>query len=309
MRLRNLSRKNVFFSMLYQKASMIKTSAKRNISDEDYLKQKYKENTGKELRLNNPQTFNEKLQWLKLHDRNPLYTILADKFAVRKYIAEKIGEEYLIPLYGVWNRIEDIDFNKLPNEFVLKCTHDCGSIIICRDKNTFDIDNARKKLSNALKRNYYYVGREWPYKNIPPKIIAEKYMVDESGDELKDYKFFCFNGVPKLIQVDFNRFKGHKRNIYSVDWEFIDAKINYPNSPNSIIEKPEKLGEMLKSASILSYKIPHVRIDFYSIKQNVYFGEMTFYHGGGTEKFTPSSLNEQLGSWIDLSLAYGSNLE
>ena len=175
------------------------------LPDETILKIKFKDRIGKELNLKKPKTFNEKLQWLKLYDRNPAYTKLVDKYEVRKHIAKTIGQEYLIPLLGVWDTFEDINFSKLPNQFVLKCTHDSGGLIICTDKNRLDIDAARKKINKCLKRNYYYPGREWPYKNVKPRIICEKYMVDESGTELKDYKFMCFNGEVKCIFVCLNR--------------------------------------------------------------------------------------------------------
>lgn len=177
-------------------------------SDEKYLAVRYWIKTGKKLDLNHPKTFNEKLQWLKLHDRNPLYTTLVDKYAVRDYIKEKLGEEYLIPLIeGPWTNAKDIDFDKLPDQFVLKCTHDSGSVVICRDKEKLDIKSAVRKLNKALKYNFYYAGREWPYKNVKPRIIAEKYMENESTDEdiinkgLIDYKFYCFNGQVKYLYV------------------------------------------------------------------------------------------------------------
>lgn len=168
----------------------------------------YRMSTGKKLNLSNPVTFNEKVQWLKLNDHNPLYVQLVDKYAVREYIAKIIGNQFLIPLIGKWSRVEDIDFEKLPNEFVLKCNHDSGGIVICKDKKTLDIKSAKKKLEDHLKRNHYYMSREWAYKNVIPCIICEKYMVDNKTQDLRDYKFFCFNGVPKFIQVDFNRFAG-----------------------------------------------------------------------------------------------------
>ncbi len=272
----------------------------RNTSDEKFLKKLFNINMGKNLDLEDPKTFNEKLQWLKLYDRNPFYTQLVDKYEVRKYISEKISDEYLIPLIGVWDKFEDIDFNSLPTQFVLKCTHDSGGIVICRDKSNFNRIAAQKKINTCLKKNYFYHGREWPYKNVPRKIIAEKYMVDESGIELKDYKFFCFNGVPKLIQVDFDRFYSHKRNIYSTDWQYLDVKIQYQNDPDKKLQKPQKLDEMLLIANILSLNIPHVRIDLYNISNKIYFGEMTFYHGSGFELINPESFGELMGDWLSL---------
>jgi hypothetical protein len=272
----------------------------RFIPDKTFLKMKYWLRIGKKLNLSNPKTFNEKLQWLKLYDRNPKYTDLVDKDKVREYIAKTIGEEYLIPLLEVYDSYEEIDFDKLPNQFVLKCTHDSGGLVICKNKNEFDIESARKKMNKSLKRNFYYHGREWCYKNIKPKIICEKYMVDESGVELKDYKIFCFNGEPKIIQVDYNRFIGHKRNLYDTQWNYIPASIQYPTDPEVKIMKPEKLNEMLKLAKVLAKDYPHVRVDFYSINEKIYFGEMTFYHGSGFERFKPESLGRKMGNWIKL---------
>lgn len=270
------------------------------LPDKMFIKLEYRYYTGRKLNLDNPKTFNEKLQWLKLYYRRPEYTKLVDKYEVRKYIAETIGEEYLIPLLGVWDKFDDIDFSKLPNQFVLKCTHDSGGLVICKDKKKFSIEEARKKINKHLKRNFYYVHREWAYKNVKPRIICEKYMVDESGTELKDYKIFCFNGEPKLIQVDYNRFNGHKRNLYDIEWNYIPNSIKYPTDPNTIIKKPNKLNEMLELARVLSNGYPHVRVDFYYVNDRIYFGEMTFYHGAGYEKFEPESLEFEMGSWLEL---------
>ena len=196
----------------------------------------------------------------------------------------------------------EINFEKLPKKFVIKCTHDSGSTIVCKDKDKFDIKKAKKKINKALKFNYYYSGREWPYKNIKPRIIIEKYMVDESETELKDYKIFNFNGVSKIIQVDFGRFKEHKRNLYDTNWNYIkELSIQYPTDPNTIIKRPENLEKMIELAQRLSQGIPHIRTDFYSINGKIYFGELTFYHGSGYEKFNPETWNKKLGDWIDLS--------
>lgn len=267
-------------------------------SDEKFLRKKYRIVTGEELDLDNPRTFNEKLQWQKIYDRKPLYTTLVDKYAVKEWVKGKIGNEYVIETYGVWENFDDIDFSKLPEKFVLKTTHDSGGVIICKDKSTFDRRAARRFINNSMKLNYYYAGREWPYKDVPHRIIAEKYLVDESGVELKDYKFFCFNGVPKLIQVDFGRFTVHKRNLYTPAWEYVDAQIKFPKDPTTQIPRPVRLDRMLEIASILSEGIPQVRVDLYSIGNDIFFGEMTMTHGGGMEKFTPKSLEFQMGEWI-----------
>lgn len=274
------------------------------MSDEKYLKKKFQLMFGYELDLENPQTFNEKLQWLKIHDHNLEYIKMVDKYEAKKYVAEKIGEKYIIPTLGIWDSFNKIDFDMLPNQFVLKCTHDSGGIIICKDKKNFDKKAAKKKLNKCLHRNYYYSGREWPYKYVKPRIIAEQYMVDESGIELKDYKIFNFSGEPKIIQVDYGRFAEHKRNLYTTDWKYIDAAIGYPTDQNHVIKKPEVLDEMISLAKKLSDGIPHVRTDFYCIEDKVYFGELTFYHESGFKKFTPEKFGVEMGEWIELPGGY-----
>lgn len=270
------------------------------LPDKTYVKIQYRLICKKRLNLEAPVTFNEKIQWLKLYNRNPHYTNLVDKYYVRVWVKKIIGEQYLIPLLGIWNNVDEIPWGKLPDQFVLKCTHDSGGVVICRDKKKLDIDKAKQKLQKALKRNYYYITKEWPYKNVRPRIIGEKYMVDESGEELKDYKCFCFDGRVEMIQVDFDRFICHRRNLYTPDWKFINESILYPNDPDRIIEKPEKLDEMLELASLLSKGVPHVRVDFYVIENDLYFGEMTFYHGSGFEKFSSEAMENRLGDFIQL---------
>ncbi len=270
------------------------------MSDESYLKLLYWAKVEKKLNLDNPQTFNEKMQWMKLQDRNPERTNLVDKYEAKKYVAEKIGAQYIIPTYGVWDSFDEIDFDSLPSQFVLKCTHDCGGIVICLDKKNFDFKAARKKLNRHLKRNYYWEGREWPYKNVKPRIIAEKYMEDESGYELKDYKLHYFDGKPRIVEVDYNRFSNHMRNFYTPDWEYTGATTRYPTDPSHQIKRPEKLEEMLELGRKLSADFPYLRVDLYSIEDKIYFGELTFYHGSGFEKFSPESYDMEVGSWLKL---------
>ncbi|TVX79109.1 glycosyl transferase [Peribacillus simplex] len=265
-----------------------------------YSSWEYRRNTGKKLNLNNPKTFNEKLQWLKLFDNNPFYTKLVDKYEVRKYVAEKIGKEYLVPLVGVYESPQDIPFSELPEQYVLKCTHDSGTVIIKNSTSILTEREIKQELRNAMKRNYYYEHRERPYKNITPRIICEKYMVDETGSELKDYKVFCFNGKPKLIQVDYGRFTKHHRNLYDIEWNYLPFSIQYPTDSSIHINKPNKLPDMLRLATVLAKDFPHVRVDFYSIYDRLYFGEMTFYHGAGLEKITPDEYNLYLGEFISL---------
>ena len=273
----------------------------RFVPDEPYLKLCYYLKMHKQLDLKNPQTFNEKMQWLKLHNRKPEYTMMVDKYRVREYIKEKIGGQYLIPLVGgPWKSAEDIDFNALPEQFVLKCNHDSGSVVICKDKAIFDIKAAKKKLNYCLKHNFWCLGREWPYKNVKPCIIAEKYMVDESGSELKDYKVFNFNGNPEIISVDFERFILHKRNLYDTEWKYIEAVIEYPTDPNVQIDRPNTLKEMLHLAELLSKDFPFLRTDFYSIEDKLYFGEMTLFHESGFGRFIPENYEVELGEKIVL---------
>jgi len=264
------------------------------------VKIQYRAITRQKLSLNNPLLFNEKLQWLKLYGQEIDCSNLADKYEVREYISNVIGDEYLIPLYGVWNTFDEIPFDKLPNEFVLKCTHDCGSIYICREKYSMDMDNVSKYFRKRLAYNYYWNTREKQYKNIKPRIIAEKLMIDESGGDLKDYKIFCFNGKPKIIQVDFDRFTNHKRNFYSLEWDYQPLSVKFPTDPNVIIQKPKCLDLMLELARKLSIGKTHVRVDLYVINSKIYFGELTFIHGGGYEIFDPPEWNRIFGDWIKL---------
>ena len=194
----------------------LKEYIRKIVPDKLYLKYKFYKKMKKQLNLDNPQTFNEKLQWLKLYDRNPEYTRMVDKYEVKKYVAEKIGEEYIIPTLGVWNKFEDIDFEELPNQFVLKCTHDSGGVVICKDKSTFDFNAANKKLTHCLKRNYFWKGREWPYKNIKPRIIAEQYI----AEDLVDYKFMCFSGEVKCSFICTNRFSTQGLHVTFFDREW-----------------------------------------------------------------------------------------
>lgn len=271
------------------------------ISDTLYLKLRYKQKMGYDLNLENPKSFNEKLQWLKLYDRKPIYTTMVDKYAVKEYVASIIGKQYIIPTLGVWDKFEDIDFDALPNQFVLKCTHDSGGLVICRDKSKLDKNAARKKINNSLKRNYYYAGREWPYKDVKPRIIAEKYMVDHSLSELRDYKFFCFNGVAKCYKVDFDRFVEHKANYFTSDGEIMNfgEKVCPPDF-NKELPIPKNLEKMKEFAEKLSSEQPFLRADFYDVDGKVYFGELTFFPDSGFGKFVFDDNDELFGSWIKL---------
>ena len=275
-------------------------------SDRSYLEYLYYHRFKKRISLSYENKdlylFTEKIQWLKLYDRQPEYTNMADKYNVRKYVAETIGEEYLIPCYGVWDKFEDIPFDALPNQFVLKCTHDCGSVFFCRDKKTFDIKKAKVHFKKRLSRNFYWRSRQWVYKNIKPRIIAEKYLVDESGTELKDYKIFCFNGKPKYLEVHFDRFISHKRNLYTLQWEYLPVSLSYPTVPDIVISKPKPLELMLELAGKLSAGKIHVRVDMYVTNETIYFGEFTFYSFAGFERFEPPEWDRKFGDLINLPI-------
>lgn len=277
------------------------------LPDKVYLKLVYWGETGRSLNLKNPKTFNEKLQWLKLNDRKQEYTKYVDKYEVRSYIKETIGEEYLIPLLGVYNSVDEIDWSYLPEKFVLKCTHGSGCNIICTDKKKLDIEKAKKKLSKWMKKNWYWFGREWVYKDIKPHIICEKYMVDESGTELKDYKFMCFFGKVKCIFACSRRNSeaGLNINIYDKDWNLIPVRRNNKNNGQEIV-RPMNYEEMLRFAETLSKNIPFVRVDFYEANEQLYFGELTFYPGSGFEEFIPETYDFLLGEWISLPIKINS---
>lgn len=276
----------------------------RIVPDKIYLNIKFLKNFGKLINFTHPRTYNEKLQWLKVYDRNPFYNIIVDKYRVKEYVTKKIGEEHVIKLLGVWDKFDDIDFDSLPNQFVLKCNHDCGGLVICKDKGTFDIIAAKKKLESHLKNNYYWDHREWPYKDVKPLIFAEEYMVDESGYELKDYKFFCFNGEPKVLFIAQDRDNVNeetKFDFYDMDFNHLPIKNGHPNA-NVIQEKPAGFEKMKELGMKLSKGIPHVRVDFYNINGRIYFGEMTLFHWSGFVKFEPSEWDTIFGNWIKLPL-------
>ncbi len=273
-----------------------------SMSDEEYLRRLFKARMGKELDLKKPRTFNEKLQWLKLYDRKPEYTMMVDKYKVRDYIAELLGEEYLIPLLGVWDDPDEINFDKLPNQFVLKCNHNSGlGMCICKDKSKLNIPKVKAELRKGLAQDYYLTGREWPYKDVQRKIIAEIYMSDNSADGLIDYKFMCFNGEVKCSFVCSDRFtsEGLHVTFYDREWQIMPFERHYPRAVVPI-EKPKCYDEMLQMAMTLSKDIPFVRVDFYEIGGRPYFGELTFFPGSGYEEFTPEEWDTTLGSWISL---------
>lgn len=266
------------------------------IPDEKYITIKYKLEMNQKLNLKEPKTFNEKLQWLKLYDRKPEYTKMVDKYEAKKYVADIIGEEYIIPTLGVWDKFEDIDFTKLPNQFVLKPTHASGNVFICKNKDEIDYKKLKKTVQKWLKRNYYLVHREWPYKNVKPRIIAEEYMEDQIG-ELIDYKVYAFNGQCDYVMVCFDRIKGETKFIYydrnwNIKKEFSKDGIKYGDTIK--IEKPKNLDKMFEFAEILSKNIPFIRVDFYESNGNLYFGELTFYPSAGFDNTRTKDCQEYL---------------
>lgn len=273
-----------------------------SMPDRDYLERKFEALMGTPLHLDAPQTFNEKLQWLKLYDRKPEYTMMVDKYRVREYITQKIGAEYLIPLLGVWDSPDEIDFAALPEQFVLKCNHNSGlGMCICKDKSTLDLRKVRRELRKGLRQDYYLPGREWPYKDVPRKIIAEKFMIDNEVNELRDYKFFCFRGEVKCFKVDFDRFIDHRANYFDPDGNPMPfGEVVCPPKPDKQLVLPENLDEMIALAEKLSGDVPFLRVDFYNIQGRIYFGELTFSPASGMGKFIPEEWDAILGSWLRL---------
>lgn len=275
------------------------------LPDRLYIKHAFKSRQGYPLNLENPRTFSEKIQWLKLYDRKPVYTTMVDKFAVKKYVAERIGEKYVIPTLGVWSHFDDIDFEELPSQFVLKCTHDSGGLIVCKDKGNLNLQDAKNKIEKSLKRDYYRIAREWPYKNVPRQIIAEKYIEPAANvSDLTDYKWYCFGGEPKYCQVIQNRHTKETIDFFDAAWnhqEFVGLNTNVSQAV-VIPSCPNHLDTQIKIAKILSEDIPFSRIDLYESGTEIYFGEITLYPASGYGKFTPEKYNELLGDMIILPL-------
>ena len=302
--MRFITRKDIRFSALSKYGFL------NWMSDEKHIKIMFKNGIGYELDLNDPKTYNEKIQWLKLYDRRDEYTTMVDKYLAKEYVASKIGIEHVIPILGgPYYSFDEIDFNQLPNQFVLKTNHDCGGIVICKDKTDFNFKRAKRLMESHLKKNYYYFCREWPYKNVRPCIFAEQYMSDfddnlSKQSQLTDYKFICFNGVPKVVCVCTDRVGGNvKFDYYDMDrthlpFTWVHPKGDYPG------KLPIKFDEMQQYAKVLSEGCPCVRIDFYESNEQVYFGEITFFHQGGFAKFTPEEWDRKLGDWIDLNFKY-----
>ena len=271
-----------------------------NMSDEKYLKLAYWCNMGKKLNLENPVTYNEKVQWLKPYNRKDIFTKMVDKVGAKEYVAEIMGKDCIIPTIGVWDSFDEIDFDSLPDKFVLKCTHDSGGLVVCKDKTKFDKEAARKKINKCLKVNYFYYSREWPYKNVKPRITAEEYL-DTIDSELVEYKIFCCDGKAKMVLVCKGTAHGAGRTN-----DYCDISLNrlpftclYPNSKGEL-EKPDELPQLLDFAEKLSKDIPWLRVDTYLVNGKIYFGELTFFHNSGFVPFEPESWDQEIGSWITL---------
>lgn len=302
--IKHLTSKDAVYWFLYY---IVNTSfLKRRLSDKAYLSLQYRCFIGKSINWDNPTSFTEKLQWLKLYNRRPEHSAMVDKYEVKEYVAQTIGSEHIIPTYGVWDRFEDIDFDSLPNQFVLKCTHDSGGLVICKDKQTLDKKAARRKIEKSLHRDYYLAGREWPYKNVPKRVIAEKFISPSQNSvtaDLPDYKFFCFNGKVKFFKVDFGRFVEHHANYYSTEGKLLNfGEKGLDPDPNYPIELPINLGEMISLAEKLSENEPFLRVDFYNVNGKIFFGELTFYPASGMGQFNPTEYDDLIGNLLSLPM-------
>ena len=272
------------------------------LPDELFLKVVFCYRVGYWPNLKNPKTFNEKLQWLKLHDRHSEYTNMVDKIEAKKYVASVIGDKYIIPTLGTWDTVDDIDWDSLPNQFVIKVASDSGGIVVCKDKTKLDIEKAKAKLKHGWGKNYYDIRKEYPYKDVKPRIIAEQYMEDESGYELKDYKFFCFDGEPKALFVATDRGKKDedtKFDFYDIEFNHLPFLNGHPNAKVAPV-KPENYDEMIEVARKLSQGMCHVRVDLYNVKGKIYFGELTFFHWSGMTPFEPIEWDYKMGEMINL---------
>lgn len=269
------------------------------MSDRFHLEMNYLFTKREHLNLNHPVTFNEKIQWLKIYDRNPLYTKLVDKYLVKDWVKQKIGEEYVIPCLAKYDSPEDIKLDSLPEQFVLKCNHDSGSVVICKDKASFDLDNAKKKLAACLDTDTSSFFCEWAYRNVPRCIIVEPFLKEEGNDDLMDYKFFCFDGVPRIMYMSRDHSEQATTDFFDMDFNHLPIRMQAPPSKD-LPAKPEQFDKLKELASCLSQGIPQVRVDFYVVNDHIYFGEMTFYHCGGMVTVQPYEWNVKMGEMIHL---------
>lgn len=294
-------------SVLRDRNNLFSALSKRGffnwLDDATYYRLLFHMRMGYKLDFGNPQTFNEKLQWLKLNDRKPIYSTMVDKCEAKKYVAERIGEKYIIPTIGVWNSIEEIDYDNLPNQFVLKTTHDSGGVVICKDKKTFDFPSAKERLGKNLRRNYFWTGREWPYKNVKPRIMAEEYLAFLGDSELVEYKVFCFNGEPKLILVCQGEGHGAGRtnDFYDLEFNHIPVTVTNPNAKEKC-KKPKEYAELLALSKVLAKDTYQLRVDFYVMNHKIFFGELTFFHDSGYCNFNPKEWDRRFGEMLELPI-------
>lgn len=280
----------------------IKSRLVRLMPDRIYLKRQYQRKFGKRLDLKNPKYFNEKINWLKLHDRNPLYSTMVDKYAVKDFLKKTVGGQYVIPCYGVWDTFDSIDVESLPEQFVLKATHDSGTIYICHNKSDFykKSGEVRKKFTTALSHNYYWNFREWVYKDVKPRIIAEKLLIDDGSQWLTDYKFLCFGGEPKIVYIGKDKAEHATNDFYDMDFNRLNLHFKDPNS-DFFWEKPSQFEEMKALSRKLSAGTRFLRCDFYIINNQVYVGELTFYQNAAMSHISSEEWDLRLASWIDIS--------
>lgn len=263
----------------------------------------YRAVTGNTLNLANPLSFNEKLQWLKVNNKNPLFSTMVDKYAVKQFVEEKMGEGYVVPTIGVWDSFDDINIESLPQQFVLKCTHDSGGLVICKNKSSLDLVKTKRKICRCLKKNFYYSWYEFPYRDVKPRIIAEQYLAGADGDVV-DYKVHCFNGKAKFVLTCSERFSetGLKEDFYDLSWNRMPvARPDHPNSEKGVA-KPITFSKMINFAETFAKNIPFLRVDFYEVDAKLFFGEFTFFPASGLNAFVPESWDETFGSWLDLSI-------
>lgn len=298
-RLKNLFSKDGWAYFVFYLVKILRIE--RFLSDAVYLKLVFRPMMGYSLNLTKPRTFSEKLQWLKIYNRKPIYVTMVDKAAAKEFVANQIGDEFIIPTLGIYDDIDDIVFDSLPEQFVMKCTHDSGGLVICKDKSTLDVEAARRKIKKGLNNCFYFQSREWPYKEVPRRIIIEKYIVDESGYELKDYKFFCFHGEVKFFKIDFDRGTNHRANYYDVNMNILPIGENVcPPDESRVFYKPKNFDKMIEIAEILSKDIPFVRVDLYNSNGKIYFGELTFFPASGLSKYTSMECDVLLGGYLNL---------
>ena len=278
------------------------TPIARWMSDRTFIKWEFFSGMRKFPNLKNPKTYNEKLQWLKLNDIHPEYTRMVDKAEAKEYVRDVLGddaEKHIIPTLGVWDTFSEIDFNTLPSQFVLKTTHDSGGVVVVKDKSAMNLTEVRAIIEKSLGNNFFYQHREYPYKSIQPRIIAEKFMVDESGTELKDYKFFCFDGEPKMLFVATDRPYDTRFDFFDTEFNHLPFKQGHPLATKPI-KKPAGFKEMLELSRKLSKGFRHVRVDLYDINGHIYFGELTFFHFSGNVPFEPEEWDYKVGEWLKL---------